>query len=167
MKHQPLYQDKVNAKLATHGVNFRIYIRRGLIKIAEERGESLPEETRPAVESYGTAEPRFEPSMSPVKAPTTGDDASDYKQRLARLQQMFGQLKTGGDQVCTNDHVFDSGLRTPNSHPAQENTNAVNAPVHVEPAAPTEDPSKTVNALKERLARMRSTMTSAVDQDAE
>ena len=44
-KHQPLHQDVVNAKLATHGVNFRIYIRRALTKISEERGEPLPDET--------------------------------------------------------------------------------------------------------------------------
>jgi hypothetical protein len=41
-KENPQFQDRVNAKLATHGINFRIYIRRSLTRIAEDRGESLP-----------------------------------------------------------------------------------------------------------------------------
>jgi hypothetical protein len=40
-KSYPQHSSSIEMKLAGHGVNFRVYIRRSLSKIAEDRGESM------------------------------------------------------------------------------------------------------------------------------
>ena len=111
-------QSKIDQRLADFGVNFRIYIRRSLEKLAEEKGHA----SKPLTDSHSNI---------------------DYRDRLAKLQQRY---KSQSDDMpvvpadAQSNHA--DVLQLPNDAPV-----------------PTEQISS-VMALKERLARMKSSMAS-------
>jgi hypothetical protein len=132
-RNYPQHQDKVNAKLASHGVNFRSYLSRNLARVAAERGETLPDEnTKPTTES-----------RSPTKMTAGGtDEAENFKERLAKLQEMFGYRKSASDDASQPGSRLESPVKAS------------------EPIVPETASDASVLVLKERLARMKSNMTS-------
>ena len=123
-QHYPQYLPKVEAKLQDFGVNFRLFIRRGLERMAEENGHAPASVPRPEEQRVNEAE--------------------SYQQRLARLQQMFKTAESSSHQEVTE-----------NVPPMQSTSSTVVEPKTENNKAP-ELPS--VVALKERLARMKSSM---------
>lgn len=123
-------------------MNFRIYLRRNLAKIAEERGETLPDEnTNPALEE----------KKSPSRASSTVEEAENFKERLAKLQEMFGYRNEGQPSP---------EIRSPSLSPkklVEDQQQSIVGRSTDQDQHPVTDAS--VMALKERLARMKSAMS--------
>jgi hypothetical protein len=134
----PNMQDMIEEKINGFGLNFRIYIRRSLNKLAE-------------------AGDRFGASQSPADHPTTKSDetAESYKERLSRLQQMFNSSTSLTSAAPVEQlTVFPSSATETSAAVLQPMEVACGEEENVEPPQTASFPS--VDTLKERLARMRS-----------
>src|SRR5690606_32382114 len=101
-KKYPYAEGKVNAHLAKTGTYFQSYIRRGLANIAAEEDAAnaggIPVVVTPVNSENdwpGTWGKRTSSRFSLTEAKSTEEPAESYKQKLLRLQQMFGYRSDG------------------------------------------------------------------------
>lgn len=127
----PQYQDKVDSRLQEYGVNFRIYIRKCLSKMAEQSNNKISSDKSPNTGSSSSS----------------GSESRNYKERLARIQEMLG---------------YSDSKSTSNS--TSQTVNKQEGPRNLDSSS--ESASSSVIALKERLARMRSSMASIPSQNS-
>jgi hypothetical protein len=142
----------IEEKLASVGVNFRLYILRSLQSLAQERGEELQLVSGSStLGSSGTISTSV--AVEATAAVTSpGDEAEGYKERLHRLQQMFGYSNN-------TDNNDENSQPVANDDEAQQKNrieDAISGPV----AAEKTSTLPSVLALKERLERMKSSMAS-------
>lgn len=90
-KMYPQSEHKITAQLAKTGTYFQSYIRRGLANIAAEEAERNP----PDAQSPLASSHRERDSVQSLGSITSDDAVDPYKQKLLRLQQMFGYSRTG------------------------------------------------------------------------
>lgn len=142
------HHDKVYNKLSQQGVNFRMYIRNTLERIAKERGESLSDFSSNATVSVTSASSLE--TVNITQAPTKSD-TDDYKERLMRLQQRFGystSLKEVKSQSSSDNTIPEAQIGSIEKDEKDE----------IVVPAPLSSQEHSVLALKERLARMKNTM---------
>ncbi|RUS19776.1 armadillo-type protein [Endogone sp. FLAS-F59071] len=161
-KKHPGVEVKVNAHLAQTGTYFQSYIRRGLSNLATEdvNGAKGNGNTSPTQSTTLLKEEKLEsippiptafssvPTLSAMAAKSehTGEKTETYKQKLLRLQQRFG-YKT--DLIDSPDELnLEASFSGRRSSVTSEDGNPQRAGEF--------ERAQTVSALKERLARMKS-----------